>query len=108
MAFSRSTVTNSANGIRIKTTAGATGSVSGVKFTNIQLSGFTDYGIAIERDYENGSPTGIPTTGVLITDLTVERVTGTVDSDATRVSILSGDCSCSDWTWSGVNVTYWW
>lgn len=98
-------MTNSANGIRIKTIAGATGSVSGVTFSNIQLSGITDYGIVIEQDYENGGPTGSPTTGVPITGLTVERVTGSVESDATGVYILCGEGSCSDWTWSGVSVT---
>lgn len=105
MTISHSTVSNSANGIRIKTIAGATGKVSGVTFNNIQLSGITDYGIVIEQDYENGSPTGSPTTGVPITDLTVQQITGSVESDATPVYILCGDGSCSDWTWSNVKVT---
>lgn len=105
MTISHSTVSNSANGIRIKTISGATGKVSGVTFNNIQLSGITDYGVVIEQDYENGSPTGTPTTGVPITDLTVQQVTGSVESDATPVYILCGDGSCSDWTWSNVDVT---
>lgn len=53
-----SSVVDSANGIRIKTVSGATGSVSGVTFKSITMSGITDYGIVIEQDYENGSPTG--------------------------------------------------
>lgn len=105
MTISHSTVTDSANGIRIKTIAGATGSVSGVTFTNVQLSAITAYGIVIEQDYENGSPTGNPTTGVPITDLTVDRVTGSVESDAQGVYILCGEGSCLDWTWEGVSVT---
>ncbi|GLI81382.1 hypothetical protein PoHVEF18_009761 [Penicillium ochrochloron] len=105
VTISHSTVSNSANGIRIKTISGATGKVSGVTFNNIQLSGITDYGVVIEQDYENGSPTGTPTTGVPITDLTVQQVTGSVESDATPVYILCGDGSCSDWTWSNVDVT---
>ena len=58
-----------------------------------------------EQDYKNGNPTGITTTGVPITDLIVEQVTGTVESGATEVYVLCDVGSCSDWTWSGVSVT---
>ncbi|KAJ5938600.1 CAZyme family GH28 [Penicillium verhagenii] len=105
VTISDSTVKDSENGIRIKTNSGTTGSVSGVTFSNIQLSGITDYGIVFEQDYENGDPTGTPTDGVPITDLTVEKITGTVESDATEVYILCADGACSDWTWSGVSIT---
>jgi polygalacturonase len=84
---------------------GATGQVSDVNYSGITLSGITKYGIVIEQDYENGSPTGTPTTGVPITDLTIENVTGTVKSSATDVYILCGSGSCSDWSWSNVSVT---
>lgn len=100
-----STVTNSDNGIRIKTVYGATGSVSGVTFKNIKLSNIAKYGIVIEQDYQNGSPTGTPTTGVPITGLTVSGVTGSVSSSATDIYILCGSGSCSNWSWSGVSVT---
>ncbi|KAF3025580.1 hypothetical protein G7054_g9827 [Neopestalotiopsis clavispora] len=99
-----STISDSANGVRIKTVSGATGSVNNVTYTGITLSGITDYGIVIEQDYENGSPTGTPTDGVPITDLTVSDVTGTV-SGGTNVYILCASGACSDWTWSGVSVT---
>ncbi|KAJ6064203.1 hypothetical protein N7499_012883 [Penicillium canescens] len=101
VTISDSTVTNSDNGVRIKTIYKATGEVSDVTFSNIELSNIAKYGIVIEQDYENGSPTGTPTTGVPITGLTVEKITGTVKSSATDVYILCGDGSCSDWTWSG-------
>lgn len=97
VTISSSSVSDSANGIRIKTVSGATGTVKGVTFKDITLSGITDYGIVIEQDYENGSPTGTPTDGVPITDLTVSSVTGTVESDATNIYILCA--SCSGWTW---------
>ncbi|KAH8811882.1 putative extracellular polygalacturonase [Xylogone sp. PMI_703] len=103
--ISSSTVKNSQNGVRIKTVYGATGSVSGVTYESITLSGITSYGIVIEQDYENGSPTGTPTTGVPITGLTLNGITGTVSSSATDIYILCGKGSCSNWTWSGVNVT---
>ncbi|PYH49746.1 glycoside hydrolase family 28 protein [Aspergillus saccharolyticus JOP 1030-1] len=105
VTISDSTISNSANGVRIKTIYDATGDVSEITYSNIQLSGITDYGIVIEQDYENGSPTGTPSTGVPITDVTVDGVTGSVEDDAVQVYILCGDGSCSGWTWSGVDIT---
>ncbi|MCJ1447943.1 MAG: Polygalacturonase 2 [Stictis urceolatum] len=105
VTIENSSVSNSENGIRIKTVYDATGSVKGVTFKDIKLSGITKYGIVFEQDYENGSPTGTPTTGVPITDLTVSSVTGSVGSSATDIYILCGKGSCSDWTWSGVSIT---
>lgn len=100
-----STIKNSQNGVRIKTVYDATGSVSGVSYRDITLSGITKYGIIIEQDYENGGPTGNPTTGVPITDLTLDGITGTVESSGTNIQILCGSGSCSSWTWTGVSVT---
>ncbi|KAL9618542.1 MAG: hypothetical protein Q9160_006726 [Pyrenula sp. 1 TL-2023] len=105
VTISDSSISNSQNGVRIKTVYGATGSVSGVTYSNIKLSGITSYGIVIEQDYENGSPTGTPTAGVPITGLTVQGVTGTVASGATDVYILCASGACSNWKWSGVSVT---
>ncbi|KAI9833590.1 MAG: hypothetical protein M1819_003543 [Sarea resinae] len=105
ITISSSSITNAANGLRIKTISGATGTVSNVKFEDITMSDISTYGIVIEQDYENGGPTGTPTNGVKIEGLTVSGVTGSVDSDATEVYILCGDGSCTDWTWSGVDIT---
>jgi len=93
-------VSGGQNGIRIKTVSGATGTVNNVTFSDIILSGITNYGIVFEQDYENGSPTGTPTNGVSLTDVTVKGVTGTVASSATDVYVLCGSGSCSDWSWS--------
>lgn len=105
VTITNSKVINSQNGVRIKTVYGATGSVSDVKYSGITLSNISKYGIVIEQDYENGSPTGTPTTGVPITDLTLSKVTGSVASSGTDVYILCGKGSCSDWSWSGVSLT---
>ncbi|EKG17382.1 Glycoside hydrolase family 28 [Macrophomina phaseolina MS6] len=105
ITISSSTIKNSQNGVRIKTVYDATGKVSGVTYKDITLSGITKYGIVIEQDYENGSPTGTPTDGVPITDLTVSGVKGTVESDATDIYILCASGACSDWTWTDVSVT---
>lgn len=93
-------------GVRIKTVYDATGSVKDVTYKNIKLSNISKYGIVIEQDYENGNPTGDPSTGVPITDLAVESITGTVASGATDVYILCGSsASCSGWTWAGVDIS---
>jgi polygalacturonase len=72
---------------------------------DITMSSIAKYGIVIEQDYENGSPTGTPTDGVPITGLTVSKVTGSVASSATNIYILCASGACSDWTWSGVSIT---
>ncbi|KAF7187746.1 Polygalacturonase 2 [Pseudocercospora fuligena] len=105
VTVTNSKIVNSQNGVRIKTVYGATGSVKGVTYKSITLSGITKYGIVIEQDYENGSPTGTPTNGVPITGLTLNGVTGTVSSSATDVYILCASGACSNWTWTGVSVT---
>ncbi|WKT49418.1 Parallel beta-helix repeat [Fusarium oxysporum f. sp. vasinfectum] len=98
-----SSISNSDNGVRIKTVSGATGSVSDVKYDTITLSNIAKYGIVIEQDYENGSPTGTPTAGVPITDVTINKVTGTVKSSGTDVYILCANCK--NWTWTNNKVT---
>ena len=98
-------ISNSQNGVRIKTVYGATGSVKNVTYSDITLSNISKYGVVIEQDYQNGSPTGTATTGVPITDLTLKSVTGTVESSGTNVYLLCGKGACSDWTFSGVSVT---
>ncbi|KAI9931147.1 hypothetical protein ASPWEDRAFT_166906 [Aspergillus wentii DTO 134E9] len=104
VTISNSKIVNSQNGARIKTVYGATGSVTGVKFEDITLSGITKYGIVVQQDYKNGSPTGKPTNGVKVDDITFKKVTGTVKSSATDIYILCGSGSCENWTWSGVDV----
>ncbi|KAI9643789.1 Polygalacturonase 1 [Ciborinia camelliae] len=97
-----STVKNSANGVRIKTVSGATGSVSDITYKDIVLSGITTYGVVVQQDYKNGKPDGIPTSGVPITDVSITGITGTVESTATNVYILCA--SCSSFTWD-VSIT---
>lgn len=104
VVIENSSISNSENGVRIKTVYDATGKVNNITYKDITLSGITKYGVVLEQDYENGSPTGEATTGVPITALTLSGVKGSVESDATPVYILCGDGSCSDWTWD-VSVT---
>ncbi|OLN96816.1 Polygalacturonase [Colletotrichum chlorophyti] len=100
-----STIEKADNGIRIKTIANKTGKVSGITFENITLKNINKKGIVIQQDYENGSPTGKPTGGIPITDVTVKNVKGTVAAKGTNVYILCAKGACSNWKWSGVSVT---
>lgn len=101
----KSTISNSQNGVRIKTVYDATGKVNNITYSDITLSNINKYGVVIEQDYQNGSPTGNPTTGVPITGLTLNGVKGSVTSSATPVYILCGKGSCSGWKWNGVAVS---
>ncbi|KAI1195509.1 glycoside hydrolase family 28 protein [Nemania serpens] len=107
VTFKDSTVTKSANGIRIKAVAGATGTIKGVTYSGITLSDITGYGILIEQNYNGGDLHGSPTSGVPITDLTIQGVTGPsgVESSAYNVAIVCGSGACTGWNWSGVSVT---
>ncbi|KAJ9143053.1 putative Extracellular polygalacturonase [Pleurostoma richardsiae] len=101
VTFESSQIVNSQNGVRIKTISGDTGTVKGVTYKDITLSGITKYGIVVDQAYDGTA--GSPTSGVPITDFTLDGVTGSVSSSATEIYI---DCaSCSGWTWSGVSVT---
>jgi len=105
VAIKDCTVVNSENGIRIKTVAGATGSVKGVTYSGITLKNIAKNGIVIQQDYQNGSPTGVPTDGVPITGLTIANVKGSVASSARGIYILCAAGACSDWKWSGVSIS---
>ncbi|KAG6095969.1 hypothetical protein E4U30_001853 [Claviceps sp. LM220 group G6] len=99
--ISNSKVTKSMYGIRVKTIAGAQGAVSDVVYDNISMSEISDIGIVVQQDYKNGRPTGNPTTGVPITNLTVNKVTGSVKPGGTNVHILCGSTSsCNEWKWT--------
>ncbi|KAF1923036.1 glycoside hydrolase family 28 protein [Didymella exigua CBS 183.55] len=105
--FLSSSVTNSANGIRVKSFFDGTGKIDAVTYSGITLSGITGHGILIEQNYDGGdlSKTHGPGSGVPITGLTISGITGTggVTSSGTNVAI---ECaSCTGWTWNSVAVT---
>ncbi|CAL5868938.1 uncharacterized protein PFLUO_LOCUS3166 [Penicillium psychrofluorescens] len=107
VTFKNSEVKSSVNGIRIKATEGDTGEITGVTYTEITLSSISGYGILIEQNYDGGDLKGSPTSGIPITDLTVDNVSGSdgVDSSAYNIVIVCGSGACSDWTWTDVTVT---
>jgi polygalacturonase len=69
------------------------------------MSGISDYGIDIQQDYLNGGPTGDPTNGVTISDVTFTDVTGTCNDDAYNYYILCGSGSCSGFTFTDVSIS---
>ncbi|KAF2866740.1 glycoside hydrolase [Massariosphaeria phaeospora] len=104
VVIATSHIFNSQNGVRVKTVAGATGSVHNVSYKDITLSNISKYGIVLQQDYQNGSPTGNPTTGIPITEFRAEGITGSVAEKAIPVYVLCGKGACSDWTWAGVQI----
>lgn len=64
------------------------------------------YAIDVQQDYENGSPTGEPGSSVTISGVTFEDITGTTTGDdAYKYYVLCGDGSCTDFTWTNIDIT---
>ncbi|CAE6424105.1 unnamed protein product [Rhizoctonia solani] len=100
------TVTNNAQGFRIKTDASATGStVSGIYYSGNTATGCTDYGVIIDQSYP--STLGTPGTGVIISNVTFAGTnTVSVASGADEVEVNCGSGSCTGtWNWSGLEVS---
>nr|ACP18831.2 endopolygalacturonase 1 [Chrysomela tremula] len=100
------TVTNSDNGIHIKTHSdGAHGTIDNVSYKNIHLSGIAKFGVNIQQDYENGHSTGKPKNNIPITGLSITGVTGSMTgSNSKAVYILCASGGCSGWNW-GVSIS---
>lgn len=104
--FQNSVVSESQNGVRIKTLRGAPkGLVEKVQFKNITLNNITKYGIDIEQNYQNNGSVGAPTNGIRIKSITWENIRGTVSKSAQAVHILCGNSSCSDFVASGISIS---
>ncbi|GKZ32409.1 hypothetical protein AbraIFM66950_001775 [Aspergillus brasiliensis] len=103
VTFYNSEIKNSQNGVRIKTIYGDTGSVSEVTYKEITLSEITKYGIIVQQNYDDTSES--PTDGVTIEDFVLDNVQGSVESSGTNIYIVCGSDSCTDWTWTDVDVT---
>ncbi|OCL14391.1 glycoside hydrolase family 28 protein [Glonium stellatum] len=103
--FEDSVVLNSQNGARIKTNYNTTGYIAGITYKNIAVTNISIYGIDIQQDYLNGGPTGIPSNGVIITNITMQNIIGTAQKDAQDYYILCGDGSCSDFTFKNIQIT---
>ncbi|KAH7082799.1 endopolygalacturonase PG1 [Paraphoma chrysanthemicola] len=108
VTFYNSQVTKSTNGIRVKASVGDTGKINKVTYNKITLSSISKYGILIEQNYDGGDLKGTAGTGIPITGLVIENVSGTgaVASSGYDVVVTCGSSSsCTGWTWSNVSVT---
>jgi len=107
VTFRDSTIANSRNGIHIKTLAGnQQGEISDVTYNNIKLSGISYYAINVQQDYTNDGDTGHPLGNIKIKDLWITNVYGTMTgSNAVKAYILCGSGGCSNFNWSGINVS---
>eukprot|EP00644_Phytophthora_capsici_P019503 jgi/Phyca11/12536/fgenesh1_pm.PHYCAscaffold_629_\ len=85
------TITNSDNGLRIKTLIGMKGLVTNVKYINNQLNN------PIRRAY-----TGAATSLVTISDITVDGLTGSADQ---IYDIVVNPSVVSGWTFKGITVS---
>lgn len=64
------------------------------------------YAIDVQQDYENGSPTGDPGSDCPVSGVTFSDITGTTSGDdAYNYYVLCGDGSCTDFTWTNIDVT---
>lgn len=104
ITFADSSCTNCQAGARIKTNYNTTGIISGIVYENIFVSNISQYGIDIQQDYLNGGPTGIPSNGVIISNVTMTNITGTAAASAQDYYILCGQGSCSDFTFNDIDV----
>jgi polygalacturonase len=104
-SFTDAVVTNSSYGLRIKTDYNATGSVVNVTYSNIFVSNIKARGIDIEQDYLNGGPSGLPTNGVAVHNITYRNVTGWVAEGAADYYVLCGVGSCKDFKYEHVRIT---
>jgi polygalacturonase len=105
ISFTNSVVLNAENGARIKSNSNTTGLISNILFENIRVENISIYGIDIQQDYLNGGPTGNPTNGVVIQNITMKNIFGTATEEARNYYILCGEGSCSDITIDNVHIT---
>ncbi|PMD42716.1 glycoside hydrolase family 28 protein [Hyaloscypha variabilis F] len=103
--FTNSQIVNSQNGARIKSNFNTTGFISNVTYSNIAVRNISIYGIDVQQDYLNGGPTGIPSNGVIISNLLFQNLTGTAGASAQDYYILCGSGSCSNFVFNDVAIT---
>ena len=98
-------VLNAENGARIKSNSNTTGFISNIHYENIRVENISIYGIDIQQDYLNGGPTGNPTNGVIIKNITMKNIFGTATEEGKNYYILCGEGSCSDIKIDNVRIT---
>ncbi|KAJ3295762.1 hypothetical protein HDU79_008458 [Rhizoclosmatium sp. JEL0117] len=99
------TIADSSNGVRIKTTYGATsGKVSNIVYEDITLSNISGMGIVVRQDYLNGGPKGVAVSKMPIAGLTLTNIHGTMKS-GNSVFVLCAPGMCTDFTFTEINIS---
>lgn len=96
-------ITNSDNGLRIKTIVGLQGLVYNVTYSDNTLTNVKN-AISIHSDYskDKGGLVGTPTSQVAIRDITIAGLRGS----ATKLyDVLVNPSVVSNWRWSGISVS---
>ncbi|KUF96016.1 bZIP transcription factor 1 [Phytophthora nicotianae] len=96
-------IVDSVNGIRIKTIIDLYGTITGATYTDNTLSN-VENAIVIHSDYSKseGGYTGVATSKVEITDITISGLSGTAND---IYDILVNPDVVSGWTFSDITVT---
>jgi galacturan 1,4-alpha-galacturonidase len=99
-------VSDSENGVRIKTWDGESGaSVRNVQYSNITLNAIDKMGIVVRQDYLNDGPTGRQARGsITIEGLVMRGIKGTVVGKANSVYINCSPGMCKNWQMSDISV----
>ncbi|ORY88348.1 endo-polygalacturonase PG1 [Leucosporidium creatinivorum] len=109
VTISNNIVTNSQQGLRIKTYVGATdASVSDVTYSGNTVTNATKYGVVIQQDYTNEGATGKASNSVSIKNVKFSgsKSTVKVGSKGQQVYVLCGSSSCSGtWDWSKLSTS---
>ncbi|KAJ3038203.1 hypothetical protein HDU99_010326, partial [Rhizoclosmatium hyalinum] len=99
------TIADSTNGVRIKTTYGATdGKVSNIIYEDITLSNIAGMGIVVRQDYLNGGPKGVAVSKMPIAGLTLTNIHGSMKS-GNSVFVLCAPGMCTDFNFSQINIS---
>ncbi|KAG0307903.1 hypothetical protein BGZ97_000238 [Linnemannia gamsii] len=105
VSITGNTVVNSANAVRIKAYANATGGkVNNITYSDITMSGITNYGIIIQQDYTNDGATGKPGGAAPITNVNLYNIHGSM-AKKNRQSVYILCAKCSNFNFQKIAIT---
>ncbi|XP_060517876.1 polygalacturonase-like [Cylas formicarius] len=87
---------------------GGTGEVNTVNYNNIKIEGATDYAVFFHQDFSSASQgnTGVPVGTVVFSDITLNNVSGYVDSNkAAAVCLRCASGYCKNFNFNGLQIS---
>nr|ADU33277.1 endopolygalacturonase [Chrysomela tremula] len=105
ITFEDCSIGGSLGGIHVKTLpTGGHGTLDQITYRNIEIKDTTRFAIEVQQDYPKED--GHSSNNIIINDLNLINVTGSVKGKSARgVRISCGSGSCTNWKWSGVKIT---